>query len=657
MPTVAPAKSPDRAAKDANTPRPAGSVALLRRKCACGGGAGVDGACERCRRMRLQRKPVEPGGGVHDAGGHPATDEGNAAERPAGGRGVPRLVQEVLGTPGGPLDPAARAFAEARFGQDFGHVRIHADDRAAASARAVDAHAYTVGHHVVFGAGRYAPETPEGRWLLAHELAHTVQQQGAPSPLMARLAVGREDDPSEAAADRAADAAMAGRPVPSLARSDGAIRRQRVTRVDNVGADEKVAHLDNGTRLRITRTRWLGEATDLVNWARLSPGIDRKRIWLDVEWCAGQNHGSVRVGANVPEQVLQTILKTVTSGGDIDAALRNVSLTPFVETTILQSGSFRVTGSGEITISREGQVTGGQARVTGSVGPVDVEAHVGPTTAGGRTGVEGGVTVTVTPGRGTATEDCRRRRTRIVENTRYACVTERDIPARDVPETVPVVDRRSRFVYFEYARDAVHARSAESISSLTTDLGEGFQVAGIRGFTSPEGPMAAGRRFMGNEELARRRAAAAARVAERACAAGGVADLDGCFVGGRAAVSPTGEGELYTLTALDAAGISHEVEGAPLAEHAVGEFLTHPAEEPHRTPETTARLEAPGTTAAQKADLVYPLLRRAEITLTRRRMETRTRHIEASVETSSTTCPETVIDQAFPAATEGLGRR
>jgi hypothetical protein len=565
-------------------------------------------------------------------------------------------VQDVLGTPGRPLDPAARAFAEARFGQDFGQVRIHADDRAAASARAVDAHAYTVGPHVVFGAGRYAPGTRGGRWLLAHELAHTIQQRGSSVPPLARLAVGRDDDPAEAAADRAADAVMAEKAVPSLSRSDGTIRRQRVTSVDDVNADEKVAHLDNGTRIRIKRVRWLSEATSLVNWARLSPGIDRKRIWLDVEWCAGQNHGTVRVGVNVPEQVLKTILDTVTSGGDIDAAVRKVDITPFVETTILQSGSFQITGSGELTINQEGRVTGGQARAKVSVGPVDVEVHGGPTTEGGRTGVEGGGTVTVTPGRRTGTEECQRTRTRIVENTRFECETERDIPARDVPETVPVVDRRSRFVYFEYAKDVVHARSAASIALLTTDFGEGFQVTGIRGFTSPEGPMAAGRRFIGNEELARRRAAAAAKVASKSCTAAGVQNPDSCFVGGQDAISPTGEGELYTLTALDAAGATREVEGAPLAEHAAGEFLTQPAEEPHRTPEMTATLEAPGTTTQQKADLVYPLLRRAEITLTRNRTETRTRHIEPSVERTSTTCPEAVIDQVFPRAMEGLGR-
>ena len=67
-------------------------------------------------------------------------------------------------------------FFEPRLGHDFSQVRVHADERAAASARAVGALAYTAGSQIVFGAGRYAPESPAGRTLLAHELAHVIQQ-------------------------------------------------------------------------------------------------------------------------------------------------------------------------------------------------------------------------------------------------------------------------------------------------------------------------------------------------------------------------------------------------------------------------------------------------------------------------------------------------
>ncbi len=72
---------------------------------------------------------------------------------------VPPIVHEVLHSPGQPLDPETRTFFESRFHHDFGCVRVHTDCRAAKSAQAVNALAYTTGWHVVFGAGRYAPWT------------------------------------------------------------------------------------------------------------------------------------------------------------------------------------------------------------------------------------------------------------------------------------------------------------------------------------------------------------------------------------------------------------------------------------------------------------------------------------------------------------------
>lgn len=79
--------------------------------------------------------------------------------------------------PGQPLDTATRAFFEPRFGHDFSHVRVHSDARAAEAARAVNARAFTVGRDVVFGMAQYQPESTAGRQLLAHEMAHVMQQQ------------------------------------------------------------------------------------------------------------------------------------------------------------------------------------------------------------------------------------------------------------------------------------------------------------------------------------------------------------------------------------------------------------------------------------------------------------------------------------------------
>lgn len=87
---------------------------------------------------------------------------------------------DVMPGAGYPLSDSERAFFEPRFGHDFSGVRVHAGARAAELARSFNARAYTLGRDIVFGEGQYAPETPEGRKLLAHELTHTIQQTSDP---------------------------------------------------------------------------------------------------------------------------------------------------------------------------------------------------------------------------------------------------------------------------------------------------------------------------------------------------------------------------------------------------------------------------------------------------------------------------------------------
>lgn len=114
---------------------------------------------------------------------------------------APYIVHEVIRSPGRPLDAATRAFFEPRFGYDFSQVRVHSDPKAAQSARAVNALAYTVGRDVVFGTGQYAPGTGGGRMLMAHELTHVVQQ-GASA--RSRIWIGSEHGQSERSAVRKA---------------------------------------------------------------------------------------------------------------------------------------------------------------------------------------------------------------------------------------------------------------------------------------------------------------------------------------------------------------------------------------------------------------------------------------------------------------------
>jgi Domain of unknown function (DUF4157)/Lysine-specific metallo-endopeptidase len=138
---------------------PAGmdSASSLQRKCACGG------KCSECQEdpdkpEELRMKTTRPGAVT--------------------GMPVPPSVHWALRSSGQPFDKSTRTFFERRFGHDFSHIRVHVDESAANSACEINAQAYTVGNHVVFAQGRYAPGTDEGRRLIAHELAHVAQQAG-----------------------------------------------------------------------------------------------------------------------------------------------------------------------------------------------------------------------------------------------------------------------------------------------------------------------------------------------------------------------------------------------------------------------------------------------------------------------------------------------
>jgi hypothetical protein len=201
----------------------AGASLVLQRKCARGAGAaGLTGECEECSENeqgdvyeheadRLAEKdpiqaklvighsddplerdadrvadqvmrmpdpaPLQLGRKCTAYGEEDAIHRKAAAPHAAGGD-VPALVHDVLRAPGKPLDPITRAFFEPRLGRDLGNVRVSADAAAARSAAAVGARAYTVGRRIAFAAGEYVPGTSSGRSLLAHELAHVVQQSG-----------------------------------------------------------------------------------------------------------------------------------------------------------------------------------------------------------------------------------------------------------------------------------------------------------------------------------------------------------------------------------------------------------------------------------------------------------------------------------------------
>jgi hypothetical protein len=157
------------------------------------------GQCEECKsKVRLQAKltigasddPLEReadriadqvlAAGADPTLGHmPPRIQRSAVSATEGMDAAPVSVDRVLASSGRLLEPALKQDMEERFGHDFSRVRVHSGAEAEKSARDVNAHAYTVGHNIVFASGQFAPGTQEGRQLIAHELAHVVQQGGS----------------------------------------------------------------------------------------------------------------------------------------------------------------------------------------------------------------------------------------------------------------------------------------------------------------------------------------------------------------------------------------------------------------------------------------------------------------------------------------------
>jgi len=185
----------------APTSHPLTSGGILQRQCVgCGQHAIAAGECESCTKKKrvLQRKLAI--GSSHDplereadrvaaqvmaAPTYPTVDiappriQRYSGPMAQGIDTAPASVDRVLASPGRPLDPALQQDMGERFGYDFSQVRVHTGAEAARSAQEVNANAYTVGQNIAFNAGRFRPSTPEGKRLLAHELAHVVQQSGS----------------------------------------------------------------------------------------------------------------------------------------------------------------------------------------------------------------------------------------------------------------------------------------------------------------------------------------------------------------------------------------------------------------------------------------------------------------------------------------------
>jgi hypothetical protein len=222
---------------------------FIQRKCACGASTPNGGTCEECQGKSVQAKLVV--GAVDDPLEHEAdrvadrilrmvdpevsaatppsirAKERSSGAKPDTTRDTDAAVRATSGA-GAPLPDGVRSYYEPRFGRDFSAVRVHTGSDAIASARALNARAYTLGRNIAFDDGELRPDSPAGRRLLAHELAHVVQQGGAPARVIQRQEHGEGGGtggeggeggtvPAESVADRRArDAGPCGVAVRTL---------------------------------------------------------------------------------------------------------------------------------------------------------------------------------------------------------------------------------------------------------------------------------------------------------------------------------------------------------------------------------------------------------------------------------------------------------
>ncbi len=161
---------------------------------------GLQRKCAECEAeehdtIRLQREDEEDEEILTKSESSAGTARSEAAATSAG---------DAVGSGGVPLSSAARSYFEPRFGHDFSDVRIHTHGRAQAASRTIGARAYTLGRDIAFAPGEFEPRTRQGRHLLAHELAHVVQQNRAPSPVIRRARYGKINPPSFASLTLAA---------------------------------------------------------------------------------------------------------------------------------------------------------------------------------------------------------------------------------------------------------------------------------------------------------------------------------------------------------------------------------------------------------------------------------------------------------------------
>jgi hypothetical protein len=634
-----------RLARAATTPAAAGNGDTCGCNGASGSGTPTESSAPAIRRSltgRVQRKSVQHAGreSAEPAAAARATPTSGAVLSPALHAYLDRSRSSAR-----PLDPRVRQRLEPSFGRSLSGVRVVSDEAAAGAADQLAARAFTVGSHIWFARGEYRPHSEAGQRLIAHEVAHTLQQAAGAPPLQRALRIGESSAPEERAADRAADAALRGERVSLPFGSGWALRRQlrpgRCTTMPVSGRPDQREMLCSSGRYRVTLTT--SQSTRSGLRTDVNAGYNAQDVWLDIRVCEGGTQVLIRPRFNLPDVIAQALGAALTGSPSSGVTLR-----PGLEIVVHQDRSFRIVLRGDVELN-----TGpGGTRVQSGGGGVEVETGVGTFGGGVRHTPAGpGPGGTTTPAMTGLVLEYREPAARVPEvncppATRthlvFRCEQLHVTPARPAVPAVTHQERARVFLLYPYRMSSpvtsvllerggsVTAVDASDPAAVRALAGEGFRIVSIEGFTSPEGPRGPARTFVGNDQLSQDRADSAATWFAAHC--------PDCIAG--SAPTPAGLSELYSPPPVG----SNEVRGVRLERHAISEFL---AQDPLAPQGEQERQRFGQMTHEQQRDAVYRDTRRAVVTLERTVTDRPAEPaVERSEEWRGRSCPTEVLEAA-----------
>lgn len=423
---------------------------------------------------------------------------------------APAIVHEVTSSGGQPLDSGTRSFFEPRLGYDLSQVRVHTDSQAAESARSVQAHAYTVGNHVVFGANQFDPASTDGKKLLAHELTHTIQQGSAGNAaLQPKLMVGNVGTPAEVEADHIASLVTnnqtagpithtSARPMVSRQATDTA--EKNFDSPQKRGGQPRAAFVDlppegeDKPRVAVTRYLCNCKLTNYTDKHASTQGMPTPGFSL--EYCNGRF--SARLKGNVDLQSASNASANVS--GDVNVMLgKDTAVKLHTQGSVDQS---TVSGTGSVSVGKTEGAQGGAAvdvhrDLQNDRTHVDVTPNI--TLPGGKSigvkfsdvqdkKVNPSLVFTIPFGQRAEQKFCRECRCPTV----YCCM--KDVPPRDyeLSREIDIEETSPSRYYFALDTDkdtlepTLRDQSKQLADEVESRVKAGAKVGAIVGYASPE---------------------------------------------------------------------------------------------------------------------------------------------------------------------------